>query len=53
MLLQMGSFPLEEHNCRVPPNVADGLFPLGREDGIFPLGRAGEGALLVVAVDEV
>ena len=35
------------------PDVADGLFPLGRADGHFPLGRVGEGALLVVIVDEV
>ena len=35
------------------PDVADGRFPLGRADGLFPLGRAGEGALLVVAIDEV
>ena len=34
------------------PDVADGRFPLGRADGLFPLGRAGEGDLLVVAVDE-
>ena len=35
------------------PDVVDGRFPLGRADGLFPLGRAGDGALLVVAVDEV
>ena len=36
-----------------PPWFHRRALSLGRADGLFPLGRAGEGALLVVAVDEV
>ena len=38
MLSQMGSFPLEEHGCRVPsPMSQRGAFPLEEQMGSFPL----------------
>ena len=38
MLSQMGSFPLEEHGCRVPSLMSQtGAFPLEEQMGSFPL----------------
>ena len=38
MLSQMGSFPLEEHDCRVPSLMSQtGDFPLEEQMGSFPL----------------
>ena len=38
MLLQMGSFPLEEHDCRVPFLMSQtSAFPLEEQLGSFPL----------------
>ena len=38
MLSQMGSFPLEEHDCRVPSLMSQtGTFPLEEQMGSFPL----------------
>ena len=38
MLSQMGSFPLEEHDCRVPSLMSQmGSIPLEEQTGPFPL----------------
>ena len=38
MLSQIGSFPLEEHGCRVPSLMSQtGAFPLEEQMGSFPL----------------